>query len=372
MGPNSANAAVTLEVDERGDGNWTEVRRITIDKPYQWLDLSDLSGVWLRLTSNADLTDATACLHYANEDARTDEPAPIFAGLAKRGDPHLTGGLVRALGENKRTMALVAQAPGGKDVGYYELNSNLQLQRVHDEQALAEAKASMPIASGMVTSDDASVIYIDDAGKRWRLPKSFAQEQTACPLGALRICREVATERDLFHADGTFYELPASNAGGFGKARAVASSDLLVHDFCSFRGLFVMTGTTTEPVGNPHVVRSDDGRAGLWAGAIDDLWKLGKPHGIGGPWSNTKVTAGQPSDPYLMTGFDCKSLKLTSTAPANITAQVDLTGTGTWVDYQSFRVSGEVSHAFPTAFSAYWVRFVSDTDTTASATLTYR
>ena len=40
---------------------------------------------------------------------------------------------------------------------------------------------------------------------------------------ALRLCREVVTERDLFNCAGTFYELPANNADGFAKIRPIAS-----------------------------------------------------------------------------------------------------------------------------------------------------
>ena len=57
-------------------------------------------------------------------------------------------------------------------------------------------------------------------------------------------------------------------------------------------------------------MRSEDGQAALWVGAIDDIWKLGKAVGIGGPWLENEVQAGVPSDPYLMTGFDQKSLRL--------------------------------------------------------------
>ena len=28
-------------------------------------------------------------------------------------------------------------------------------------------------------------------------------------------------------------------------------------------------------------------RDSVWAGAIDDLWSMGKPTGKGGPWKNT-------------------------------------------------------------------------------------
>ena len=44
---------------------------------------------------------------------------------------------------------------------------------------------------------------------------------------------------------------------------------------------------------------------------VDDLWRLGKPRGIGGPWKNTEVKAGEPSDPYVMTAYDRKQVNLT-------------------------------------------------------------
>ena len=34
---------------------------------------------------------------------------------------------------------------------------------------------------------------------------------------------------------------------------------------------------------------SEDEELAVWAGVIDDLWKLGKPVGKGGPWANTAV-----------------------------------------------------------------------------------
>ena len=44
-------------------------------------------------------------------------------------------------------------------------------------------------------------------------------------------------------------------------------------------------------------------QAGMWFGKTDDLFsQFGKPQGWGGPWRNQTVSAGQASDPYLMTG----------------------------------------------------------------------
>ena len=71
-------------------------------------------------------------------------------------------------------------------------------------------------------------------------------------------------------------------------------------------------------------------QSGLWFGKTDDLWSFGKPKGWGGVWRRTEVVANEPSDPYLMTGFDHKVLHLY--ANENITEnvvvrmEVDVTG----------------------------------------------
>ena len=90
----------------------------------------------------------------------------------------------------------------------------------------------------------------------------------------------MSTERYLFNCHGTFYELPTENAGGFAKIRPISSHKRLIADFASYRGLFVITGIETGTK-SPHIIRSDDGKVAVWAGAIDDLWKLGKPTGTG-------------------------------------------------------------------------------------------
>ena len=42
--------------------------------------------------------------------------------------------------------------------------------------------------------------------------------------------REVVTERDLFNCAGTFYELPADNAGGFAMVRPIATHNASVYE----------------------------------------------------------------------------------------------------------------------------------------------
>ena len=124
---------------------------------------------------------------------------------------------------------------------------------------------------------------------------------------------------------------------------------------------------------NDRTLRSGDGKAAVWAGAIDDLWKLGKPRGKGGPWKNTKVDANKPSDPYLMTGFDRKSVTLEADTDCAITLEVDIDGTGLWVPFKTFELTkGEATtFDFPAGFSAYWVRAKSNQACKATAQFVY-
>jgi hypothetical protein len=193
----------------------------------------------------------------------------------------------------------------------------------------------------------------------------------ASNLHHARVCREVATERDLFNFGGTFYELPARNAQGFAKIRPIATHNLKIHDYASHFGLLFLTGLNGKE--GTRIIKSTDGKLALWAGVIDDLWQLGKPRGIGGVWKNSKVQADEPSLPYLMTGYDRKSVTISTQDDSDITLEIDIDGTGLWVPYKTFNIQAGVpaKHAFPEGFSAYWIRAVSSVDTTATVTFRY-
>jgi hypothetical protein len=75
-----------------------------------------------------------------------------------------------------------------------------------------------------------------------------------------------------------------------------------------------------------------------------------------------------------MTGYDRKELVLYQRGADQVgmTVEVDVTGNGDWTKYQRFEVASEpVRHAFPDAFSAYWVRVVADHDCVATALFKY-
>ncbi|MBP8300568.1 MAG: hypothetical protein KA020_09405, partial [Planctomycetes bacterium] len=236
------------------------------------------------------------------------------------------------------------------------------------------AHAAVPV--GVLDADAASVLFVDDAGRRWRLPRALPTADAMRPFAATRVCREVATERDLFAAHGTFFELPAENAGGFAKVRPIASHGFAIHDFCSWRGLLVMTGVNPQVANNERLVRSADGQAAVWLGVVDELWQLGKVRGVGGPWLGSQVSKGEPSDPYLMTGYDRKQLLLRHDAATAVafTLEADLCGDGQWTVVRRFEVPGGKAETFNfrRAWSAYWVRLRTDADCVATAQFEYR
>jgi hypothetical protein len=180
----------------------------------------------------------------------------------------------------------------------------------------------------------------------------------------------------LFNAAGTFYELPAENADGFAKIRPVVSHDFRIHDYASYRGMLVMTGIHPDAEAGEHLIRSEDEQAAVWVGVIDDLWQMGKPVGEGGPWKNSEVKAGVPSDPYLTGFYDERLLEISheSNQPITFRIEVEPIGHGPWMLYKEVNVQpGETfQHEFPKSFEARWIRFVADKDCTATAWLEYK
>jgi hypothetical protein len=359
----------TLEVDRSGNNQWTELRRVEVPATgYTWTAFPATDrAAWIRIRSSQNIPHATAFFAYRNREPRTTTADARFAGL---GTARATGALLHARGAEKKTL--------GVTVGdtFYEMGPDMQLHRTKDAVAAKWSHANLTPPANAIALDAASVIYTDEQGKRWRLPRGHAAFDGKSPHGLVRVDREVCTERDLLNAGGTFFEFPAENAGGIAKVRPVATHNRALHDYATWRGLLVISGVAADaPATNTHIIRSADRRAAVWVGAVDDLWSFGKPVGIGGPWKNTTVAADTPSDPYLLTGYNRKSLSLahTSTASVRFRVEVDPTGMGHWVTYTTLDVPAgkSVDHLFPAEYQAYWLRVSASSPTTATAQLTY-
>ena len=357
---------VKFEVDAAGKGEWKSLRSVTV--PAQgsaWVEFpATEAGTWIRLTAEKDTPNATAFFHYRNADERTTTAPEKFNGLATSKAPAANGGTLLAMGGGAKTLRFHAG-----DLGCYDLDGNLKLVKSSDPKATEEMTKQAKIPASKLTVDAASVLYVDSKNRRWRLPKGDAAFDTPA---AERVMREICTERNLLNAHGTFYEVPAENAGGLPKLRPIATHNRRIQDYVSYRGLLLLSGLTNDAAGE-HIIKSDDGKCALWAGTVDDLWELGKPRGQGGPWHDTAVLPQDPSDPYLATGYDRKRLVLTSSMIVKIRVEADFTCGGDWTTVTTLDVAPGKSteYKFPAAFGAYWLRLVSDTDSSMTATFIY-
>ncbi len=374
-GDNSGLSPVefSVQVDRSGNGQWIEAGSVTVPangSVCHYLPES-LNAVWLRLKVDRDCV-ATAFLHQTAAtfiDGRDAVHADLFAGLADVADAEARGGLIYPARRNRNLRVITAE---GEHLEFTK--ATFEFQAVESDDELSKLLRVDPD----FTVDEASVV-LRSAGQTYRLPKGHAAYDRPFVSGWPRSSREVESERHLANIHGTFYEVPLILNGSppaWNRMRPVSSHSKQITDFCSWNGLLVLAGVGVGAANDGHVFADPDGQAALWFGGIDDLWKMGKPAGVGGPWLRSAVRAGVPSDPYLMTGYDRKSVRLSheSRVPVTLTLQVDIEGSGLWVDYREFPIAANeiVEHEFPKAYSACWVRAVSDQDTTATAIFEYR
>jgi hypothetical protein len=214
----------------------------------------------------------------------------------------------------------------------------------------------------------------DQTWRTWRLPKASHTFDHMWQTEWPRI-REVEHERFLMDCHGMFYELSpwAYNNCVWG-IRPISTHLWVIPDFCAFRGLLVLGADNASPTHGSNTLCGEP-QSGLWLGKTDDLWRFGKPAGWGGPWWEQPLRAGEPSDPYLMTGFEHKCLHLAHDAPAAVpfSVEVDFLGHGAWKPYAELSVPavGYVHHEFPTGFSAHWLRLTARSNCVATAQLFY-
>jgi hypothetical protein len=372
-----AEVSFTIETDTTGSGEWRALKTVPVPEPgYLSLLLPrELEGDWLRVRIDRDAV-VTAFLHV--QTPRPASSSKAFASLASEsGNDPWTGGLLRPAGF-ARVLQFLARPYGrsaapGTEV-YYEIDEQLRFTRVDSPEKIADLKkAAEPAIDYRV--DDASVLITDAAGRRWRLPKSADPQDPAGRRGI----REVVSERYLAQIHGTFYEIPrleTKTVPDFQRMKPVSTHRARIADFATWRGLLVLAGTRADATPDGHFFRaSGPGGAGLWFGAIDDLYQLGVPSGEGGPWKDTQIAPGAPSDPYLMTNYGRKSIALSHDGADTVpfTIEVDFLANGSWRKYRTLDVpaGSPLVHAFPAGFAAHWVRVSAAHSGKATAVLRY-
>ncbi len=373
---NDGKETVVFQFLTKGaDGKDKVLRTVTVpasDSRFAEFSAAD-KGEWIRVVADKD-TKGSVVFSFASKETRTEEMSPIFAGLSKIVEKHDSEGLMLCLSQNRRKLGVAANTADGS--AYYDLDGDMLLQRRDSMEKASYIRKNLAIRSEGMEITPGSVLITDDKGRRWHLPLGTRAFTEPTRQNAMRVCREVSTERDLLNLHGTFYELPAENADGFAKVRPIASHNLGINDYASYRGMLLMSGCNADNGDNQRIVTSDDGKLSLWAGVIDDLWKLGKPTGNGGPWVDRHVSAGEYSEPYLIGFYDRRTLNLShkSDHKVKFTVEADPTGEGDWMHYADFEVNPDDSfiYKFPDSFQARWIRFKTDTPCVATTWLEYR
>lgn len=373
----------SIETDMQGKNQWKKHKEITVGKEgyTYYLFPPGFNAAWVRISTDTDAENVTAYFIFSekSKNAGTANPFLSIPDIRSSRKETVHHGLVRPATDDKLNLQFVAYetGPNGKtrETGYYEVNGNMEIVRVTNDSIKNSNIENFAISQPDFQVDDASAIITDKSGNRVRLPKGVIDFDKKYPEISLRGVREVVTERSLLNCLGTFFEFPRDYSGGIVKIRPVTTHNRLIVDFCSWRGLMVISGNLANSVNDGHYFASSDRKTGLWFGGIDDLWKFGRTKGVGGPWNNTAVTGNRPSDPYLMLGYDKKSLKLSHHAAETVRfkLEVDIAATGQWAPFKTIEVKpGEIfNFTFPDGYSAHWIRFTADKDCTATAWLTY-
>lgn len=353
-----------IEADTYGDGNWRVVGSVNVP-PHRYaysIFPAGMKAEWIRVRPLNDAIDCSASIDYL-PSCHAGQDKALVAGIAHAGEKRKAALLHVAEGEDMKLQL-------ADESGYYEIGGDLALCRVEDGAAEKQVREIAKLSADY-TVDKASVLFIDEQGNRYRLPKG----DPAVAGQSERGIREVVTERYLINACGTIYELPRKESGGFQRVKPITTHNLHIHDFASWRGMLAISGVNPASAGE-HCILSNDGKTGIWLGNVDDLWNFGAPGGTGGPCYDTPMTAGIPSDPYLMACYIEKSVDLSHDdgSAVTFTIQVDFQADGTWSDYANITVpcGQTVRHDFPEGYSAHWVRIRVDRSCKATALFTYK
>ncbi|MFW6106710.1 MAG: PEP-CTERM sorting domain-containing protein [bacterium] len=373
-------ATFTIQLDVEGDGNWVDHNTVTVpDDAYEsYIFDKDVEAEWVRLKVDIH-TNPIAYFRYTSHPqsprARQFDSVPQVGSDRERN----MGLLVQKEGDGETIQYVANHVDSSGEVtgktlyevrlesGAQQGDGDFSFTPVDDPETISELEADYgPTLDYSV--DDASLIF----DGQFRLPKSSEAFDGGLAPGQARGIQEVVTERSLLNAHGTIFELPRHNTYGM---RAITTHNREIYDFMSWRGLLVLSGNLNDAAEDGHYFKTEDGQAGLWFGNVDDLWSFGTPTGVGGPWLETAVNAGETSDPYLMAGYDEKLLELwhDSDEAVDFSVLIDFRAEGIFYEYETFTVPADetLCYLFPEGFDAQWVKFKAHDDTTASAWLTY-
>ena len=388
----------SLEVDRKGNGQFEKYKKIKTGGYTSHIFPKDFKGQWIRVVTDKTC-NASVSFQFSDDSYRSSaQEDKLFQSIADYDEANPRSALLFPNAHNRHLSVL------SSDGNAYDFDHvTFKFDRLNKEPIAS--KCISPEASKRwgpkelektlrefltpkmeYSVDEASVILISkenrsivgQKGNRTvlRLPKGPSVYDNSLSFGHPRMHREVESERMLANIHGTFYEVPfwiVGQAPLYTKMRPVSTHNKQISDFTTWNGLLVLAGLKSNTSPSSRIFNSPDGKTSLWLGGIDELWDFGKPVGVGGPWKNTKVKANEPSDPYLMTGYDQKTLILESDKDCTITAEIDIDHWTGFHPYKTFSLKAgkKKTFQFPDEFAAHWIRFKSNKEIKSTAQLIY-
>jgi len=208
---------------------------------------------------------------------------------------------------------------------------------------------------------------------RYRFPVAFSGSRTVTMSSnfRMRLCQGFSV---LAHIGGILYNLPAHvNPWGTDalvpqgiKPEPICRTRYRIFDFANFRGLLGVAREENFPMAPRSTGQP---QSGLDFYRRPQLNNWGEPKGWGGVWNGDSVSAGETSDPFLINGFDQKTIHLETDTATDYTIQVDPIGDGSWKDYDTVSFSGSGYDTYIMTGDAVWVRIKSSDAVTATAWL---
>jgi len=162
--------AFTFETDKAGNNQWSELTRITVPaNSSEYIEFTAAQKAeWIRVKTDKT-TPASVGFVYTSSEKRTTKPDPVFKGIASVGSTNSMKGLLYSLGNNRRALGLLASNKDG-EVGYYEIDQSMKFTFKPTDTTANFIRRRLAIPHQVVTIEKSSVLIVDNAGRRWKLP----------------------------------------------------------------------------------------------------------------------------------------------------------------------------------------------------------
>ena len=216
---------VTFTLEAGAGSAWREIATVTVpaDGSRHHVLPADVEGDWVRVTADRDAQDVTVVFRYGIRGGRVEDRQLFAALVDTRANEPWVGTVFRSGEGEQLPLDLLARSVAGATA------AEARAWRIRFDRPAAEPidsgdpaavflRDKAVVAAADVSFDAASVI-LAEGPKVFRLPKPIdpqvaAEYEAPFAAGWPRGLREVATERALLNAAGTFYVLPRVTSGG--------------------------------------------------------------------------------------------------------------------------------------------------------------